>query len=189
VELALKKLASQKTHSPKASLKVWDIGTGSGCIAISLAKAMPQLAVYATDINYGAIHLARRNASLNSVEVKFVEHDIFGPLHSRLPRLFDFIISNPPYITEQEAADMHPTVKCYEPREALFAPAGNPLAFYRRIALLGLTSLRPHGTLMFEINPVFVDQIVMIVQMLEYYDIEVVEDISGKDRFICCKAK
>ena len=160
-------------------IKVLDIGTGSGCIAIALKKAHPEWQVTGIDISEEAIEVARENAKRNGVEVEFLVADIFN-LQSPISNLqYDIIVSNPPYICESEKADMRPNVLNYEPATALFVPDNDPLKFYRRIAEL---KLGKH--LFFEINEAYPDELSAMLSELGYTDIQITNDIYGKPRII-----
>jgi len=179
----------QEGHSPLhfgegLGVRLLDIATGSGCIAIALAKRFPSAKVYATDISSGAIEVARENATLNNVDVTFLQHDIFEDLPKEFPEQFDIIISNPPYITPDEKAQMSPNVLDYEPSDALFVPQDDPLLFYRRIADAGQKYLSAGGSLYFEINPRYADELSEMLAEKGYRDIVVSRDISGKNRFL-----
>jgi len=160
-------------------IKVLDVGTGSGCIAIALKKAHPEWQVTGIDISKEAIEVAKENAKRNGVEVEFLVADIFN-LQSPISNLqYDIIVSNPPYICESEKADMRPNVLNYEPATALFVPDNDPLKFYRRIAEL---KLGMH--LFFEINEAYPDELSAMLSELGYTDIQITNDIYGKPRII-----
>ncbi|MDR0832636.1 MAG: peptide chain release factor N(5)-glutamine methyltransferase [Candidatus Symbiothrix sp.] len=172
--------------------RILDIGTGSGCIAIALAKKLPDATVYALDISEQALEVARKNADMNHVNVHFFQQNILSStlytLHSTLytlhSTLYDIIVSNPPYIPPSEKVDMCSNVLDYEPHEALFVPENEPLVFYERIADIGRNLLRPYGQLFFEINARFGAEIVQLLNERGYTDVQISQDISGKDRFI-----
>ena len=134
--------------------EILDIGAGSGCIAVSLAKKIPGAKVYAIDISESALQVAKKNSTANDVEVTFLQHDIFAPLPSapQLPVRFDLIVSNPPYVMEKERDAMLPNVLNFEPPEALFVSNEDPLFFYRRIAEVALQRLAFGGVVYLEIN-------------------------------------
>lgn len=160
-------------------LKVLDIGTGSGCIAIALKKAHPEWQVTGIDISEEAIEVAKENAKRNGVEVEFLVADIFN-LQSPISNLqYDIIVSNPPYICESEKASMRPNVLNYEPATALFVPDNDPLKFYRCIAEL---KLGKH--LFFEINEAYPDELSAMLSELGYSSIQITNDIYGKPRII-----
>ena len=155
--------------------KIIDIGTGSGCIAISLKKAHPKWQVTGIDISPQAIDIARQNASRNNVEIDFQIMDIFSDFNGD----FDLIVSNPPYICESEKASMRRNVLEYEPASALFVPDSDPLRFYRRIAELKLGTF-----LFFEINEAYPAELSAMLSNLGYTDIRLTNDIYGKPRII-----
>ena len=131
-------------------LHILDVGTGSGCIAISLAKALPEAQVTAIDVSPKAIAVAQRNTKCNKVKIKFLQRDILQT--ETLPEKYNIIISNPPYVRELEKNEMHSNVLNYEPHLALFVPDDRPLLFYEQIATLAQQYLKPKGRLFFEIN-------------------------------------
>ena len=161
---------------------VLEIGSGSGCIAISLAKRLPQSDVSSWDISEGALEVARRNAQLNNVDVLFSQQDVLsvGPCESR----YHVLVSNPPYIAEKEKKVMDANVLEWEPETALFVPDDDPLIFYRAIAELGLTCLLPNGALYVEINQIYGKETVDLFASLGYHSIELKKDFYGNDRMI-----
>lgn len=162
--------------------RVLDIGTGSGCIAVTLSKEMPDVTVTAWDVSEEALVLARRNNDSLSAGVVFLCQDVFS---DELPDgQFDVIVSNPPYITEQEKQTMEANVLDWEPGLALFVPDDDPLRFYRRIALLGQTLLNGQGRLYFEINRAYGEEIARLLCELGYRDIRILKDMSGNDRIV-----
>ncbi|MDR2805556.1 MAG: peptide chain release factor N(5)-glutamine methyltransferase [Dysgonamonadaceae bacterium] len=163
--------------------RILDIGTGSGCIAIALAKYLPEAEVYALDISEKALEVAAQNAYLNQVNVRFFRHDILSSVP--LPfSSFDVIVSNPPYITPSEQPAMSPNVLAYEPHEALFVPEEQPLLFYERIADAGRAFLKPDGRIFFEINARFGTAVVEMLRKKEYREVEVLRDMAGKERMV-----
>ena len=166
--------------------KLLDIGTGSGCIAIALKKAHPEWQVTGIDISPEAIEIAKQNAARNGVEVNFMVADIFSDeieeiVNCKLSNCKLLVVSNPPYICENEKKDMRPNVLDYEPHSALFVPDADPLLFYRRIAQL--FSHNP-SFLFFEINEAYASQLSAMLGGLGYTDIQITKDIYGKDRII-----
>ncbi|HBR54315.1 MAG TPA: peptide chain release factor N(5)-glutamine methyltransferase [Flavobacteriaceae bacterium] len=166
-------------------LNVLDIGTGSGCIAISLAKYLKNASVSALDISEEAIVVAKENALLNDVAVNFQQADILAIKH--LPQQYDIIISNPPYVRELEKKHMLPNVLAHEPETALFVSDKAPLLFYEQIAALASTSLTPSGTLYFEINEYLSEEMHQMLQEKGFSEIELKKDLFGKFRMLKCK--
>lgn len=163
-----------------------DIGTGSGCIAIALAKQLKEAAVSAWDISSTALHIAQENATRNNVQVEFHQVDVLSPMAlQHTPRQsYDCIVSNPPYICEEEAKEMERHVLEHEPHLALFVPNNDPLLFYRRIGELGLELLRQDGALYFEINRRFGQETAAMLEALGYHRVELRQDCFGNDRMI-----
>ena len=160
-------------------LRVVDIGTGSGCIAIALKKSASAWQVTGVDISHEALAVAKENAERNHVEVYWQQMDILSPIaNSPLP-IADIIVSNPPYICEKEKVDMEARVLDYEPASALFVPDDDALLFYRRIA-----SLKAAKMLFFEINEAYGEQVCTMLHEMGYTDIELKEDIYGKPRMV-----
>ena len=165
----------------RPALRLLDIGTGSGCIAISLASLLPQATVSAWDISAEALAVARRNAERNGVAVDFKQVDV---LHVTEAETYDCIVSNPPYICEAEKADMTDSVLLHEPHTALFVPNTDPLRFYRVIAQLALSNLSPGGTLYFEINRAYGAETCNLLRDLGFCDVELRKDFYGNDRMV-----
>ena len=167
------------------SLHLLDIGTGSGCIAVSLARMLPGSMVDAWDISEEALEVARENAELQGCKVHFCCRDVlrYDPLPEEQGR-YAAVVSNPPYICRHEAEQMERNVLDWEPEQALFVPDDDPLRFYRRIGQLGHTLLRGGGRLYFEINRAFGQATVAMLQAQGYADVAVRKDMSGNDRFI-----
>ncbi len=168
----------------KSDLRVLDIATGSGCIAIALARTLEFPQVSAVDISPRAISLARENAEALKVKVDFIRADIFSWQPD--PLSLDIIVSNPPYVDESEKADMETNVRDYEPAEALFVPDDNPLVFYRRISAIAREALAPGGKLYLEINPRHADDIARLLSADGFSDVEISLDIHGSKRFASC---
>lgn len=162
-------------------LRVLDIGTGSGCIAIALARSLRFPPVTAVDISDAALAVARENASNLKANVSFIKEDI---LTVSPEGIFDIIVSNPPYIDESEKSGMEPNVLDYEPKIALFVPDDNPLLFYKRIAEIAVRKLSPAGKLYFEINPRHADELSRYLTDCGFDDVQVIRDSFGKLRFI-----
>ena len=167
---------------PQSGLRVLDIGTGSGCIAITLAERMVEAEVSAWDISERALAVARENALHNNVRITFSCMDVFNePIGTSV---FDIIVSNPPYITESERAEMERNVLDYEPETALFVPDTDPLRFYRRIAHIGNQMLKPGGKLFFEINRAYGSETAAMLKYGGYSQVEVRSDSYGNARMI-----
>lgn len=163
---------------------VLDIGTGSGCIAISLALALPEAQVSACDISEEALKIARINNERLQAQVSFFQMDIlsYEPSSSETGT-YDALASNPPYITRSEESTMEPNVLQYEPHVALFVPGDDALLFYRRIAALGKTLLKPHGLLAFEINRAYGEEVKQLLEEQGYQDVRIEQDLFGNNRF------
>ena len=161
--------------------RILDIGTGSGCIACTLAAELPEAEVTAWDISEDALAIARENAKRTHVHVSFELVDV---LHSPPISRYDLIVSNPPYICQQEAEAMEHHVLDHEPHLALFVPDDDPLLFYRAIAQYGSHALTPGGSLFFEINPLYATELSALLSAMSYHDIEIRNDQFGKPRMI-----
>lgn len=168
----------------KKDIKILDIGTGSGCIAITLAKNLPQAKVYAIDVSKDALAKARGNAVRNGADVTFIEKDIL--VADSLPESFDVIVSNPPYVRNLEKQEIKNNVLQYEPHLALFVDDNDPLLFYRKIAKLGDSSLTRNGKIYFEINQYLGPQTVVMLQEEGYKNVILKKDIYGNDRMVSC---
>lgn len=147
-----------KEWNGRRDLKVLDLGTGSGCIAIALARNLPFASVTGIDISDGALAVARENSRALKADVDFIRGDILSLTPPVSPE-YDIIVSNPPYIARSEAASMEANVLDYEPHSALFVPDDNPLVFYKAVARFAQSALKPDGKLYFEINPLFADDL------------------------------
>ena len=169
-------------HRSDEGCKILDIGTGSGCIPVSLAHFMSGAEVEAWDISDGALDVARRNANQNEVKVLFRKQNVFEALPSE--SFYDVIVSNPPYITEKEKVDMEANVLDWEPSIALFVPDTDPLLFYRKIAELGLDMLVAGGALYFEINRAYGEMMRTMLEDMGYNNVELRKDMFGNDRMI-----
>jgi len=163
-------------------LRVLDVGTGSGCISTTLALALPQAEVMAVDISREALDVAKENAARHTVKIEFFEVDV---LHQPFPvQHLDLIVSNPPYITVEEKAHMQRHVLAHEPHLALFVPDDDPLLFYKVIASKAWNSLNQNGMLAFEINEAFGKEVEALIRSTGFSSVEIVKDISGKDRVV-----
>lgn len=166
----------------KTVLKVLDVGTGSGCIAVTLAADMPQAEVSAWDISAEAIAIARENAERNAVRISLKEQDILTAEPST--DAWDIIVSNPPYICDSERKDMNRNVLDYEPHTALFVPDADPLLFYRAICRYAASSLRPGGRLYFEVNAAFAHETAALMRETGFKEVAVKRDMYGKERMV-----
>lgn len=170
-----------------ASPHILDLGTGSGCIAITLSRQLHGATVEACDISTEALAIAEENSHANGTAVSFFKHDILD-LTTPLPRSYDIIVSNPPYIQRSEAADMSTQVTEWEPHTALFVPDDDALRFYRAIAEIGQTqALRPGGYIYVEINQLLGAETVALFESYRYQEVELRKDIYGNERMIRCK--
>ncbi len=163
--------------------KILDIGTGSGCIAVSLKKNLPDADVTAIDISPDALQVAKTNAQLNEVNVNFIEADILKH-QTPITNHYSLIISNPPYVTPTDKEQMHINVTGFEPHTALFVPENDPLLFYKAIAQFAKSNLLPGGLLFFEINESYGNETVEILHNTGFNNIELRKDMSGRNRMI-----
>ena len=161
-------------------ISVLEIGTGSGCIAVSIAKNS-NAKITAIDNSIGALEIAKSNAVLNSVEINFQLRDVFN--FSEIKK-YDLIVSNPPYVLDSEKKLMDKNVLDYEPHNALFVSDDDPLAYYKEIAKIATNNLNKNGLLFFEINENYSKQIIELLSNLNFVDIELKKDINGRDRII-----
>ena len=201
---------SEQLQKTNGALSILDIGTGSGCIAVTLAADIPQARVTAWDISEGALHVARGNARRHGVSIAFERVDVLSleqpasgtqppspgivyPMHDVQPPSpgkpplsgsYHLIVSNPPYICNKERASMEANVLEHEPHEALFVPDDDPLLFYRAIARYALTALAPGGWLYFEINPHYATMLSERLDIMGYRNIETRQDQYGKTRMM-----
>ena len=167
-------------------LHILDIGTGSGCIAIAIAKEFPSANVYAIDISKKALELAKASAELNEVNIQFIEDDILTHLQSTfsIDLKFDIIVSNPPYVRVQEKEQMQPNVLNNEPHIALFVEDDDPLVFYRSIIQFADRKLSKNGLLFFEINEYLGNEMSSLIKGSTFDHIEIRKDVFGKDRMV-----
>lgn len=169
-------------------LSILDIGTGSGCIPISLKKEIPNARVSAIDVSEKALEMASQNAVANEVEVHFILQNILEIDDlKQFSTPFDIIVSNPPYVRNLEKQEIKKNVLDYEPHLALFVEDTDALLFYRKIAQLALTSLAPNGKLFFEINQYLGQETLQLLENLGFSNIELRKDFVGNDRMICCE--
>jgi release factor glutamine methyltransferase len=192
VELIIKEEGKGKREEGK--VKILDIGTGSGCIAISIAKNIPTAEVFAIDVSEKALAVAKKNSEINSTKVNFINADILkiddvtelSTFDFRLST-FDLIVSNPPYVRNLEKAEIKPNVLEYEPHLALFVEDNDALLFYRKIAQLAIKNLAVNGKLYFEINQYLGKETVQLLESLAFKNVELIKDIYGNDRIISCE--
>ena len=191
VELIINENSKIEIPNPK----ILDIGTGSGCIAISLAKNLPNAKVYALDVSEKALEIAKKNSNINEVEVNFINKSILEIEDLTFPStfnlqpttFFDIIVSNPPYVRNLEKEEIKKNVLDYEPHLALFLEDDDALLFYRKIAQLAKINLAEKGKLYFEINQYLGKETVELLENLDFKNVELVKDIYGNDRMISCK--
>ncbi|PNQ72694.1 peptide chain release factor N(5)-glutamine methyltransferase [Hanstruepera neustonica] len=167
------------------SLDILDIGTGTGCIAITLAKKLPNAQVTAIDISEGALQIAKQNALDNKVEITFIKADILkkDDIDSK-NRKFDIIVSNPPYVRYLEKVEMKPNVLDYEPSQALFVADDNPLQFYKAITEFAVDNLKENGLLFFEINQYLGQETKQLLADYGFKNCQLKQDIFGNDRML-----
>jgi release factor glutamine methyltransferase len=163
---------------------ILDVGTGSGCIAVALAKNLSGSIVHAVDISENALGLANENAILNKVNVNLSQENILSPSEEFKKREFDLIVSNPPYIALRDKANMNKNVLDYEPHLSLFVPDEDPLVFYKAIMTYAMGSLKENGLLFFEINESFDKEIVALMKNHKFAEIELRKDINDKFRMV-----
>jgi len=171
-----------KENKNNAGLKILDIGTGSGCIAIALEKNLDCKKVTAYDISKKALDLAKKNARINKSVIKFINKDILKNADTRLKTKYDIIVSNPPYITEKEKISIHQNVLNYEPHNALFVEDCDPLKYYKAIGKFAKNNLVSGGQLYFEINESYGNEVFNLLIGLKFDSVLLVKDINGKDR-------
>lgn len=187
VHLVLDVLAKQPVQPP---ITILDIGTGSGCIAVSLAKRLTDAKIFAMDVSKEALSLAKENARLNEASVTYLEYDILNSetRDLRSEEALDFkwnaIVSNPPYVRESEKALMNNNVLKYEPGLALFVSDNDPLVFYRHIVEFAKVNLKSKGWLFFEINQYLAEEMQLLLKNYKFNEISVIKDLFGEDRFI-----
>ncbi|WP_308502559.1 peptide chain release factor N(5)-glutamine methyltransferase [uncultured Alistipes sp.] len=167
--------------------RILDVGTGSGCIAATLALELPEAELFAADIAEEALAVAGENFRRLGARVTLRRADALNDLPERFPEPFDVIVSNPPYVPESDRAAMHPNVRDHEPALALFVPDDDPLRFYRAIARAGRRMLRPGGRLWFEIYERAAAELATMLAGEGYTAIERYRDLFDKERMICCR--
>ena len=170
------------TNAKEKQLKILDIGTGSGCIPISLKKSLPFAEITAIDVSNEALTIAKKNTVLNKVDINLTQQDILKT--TSLNQLYDIIVSNPPYVRESEKKEIKNNVLNNEPHMALFVKDNNPLVFYNKIAELAKNHLTKNGTLFFEINQYLGKETVELIKLKGFNKIQLKKDIFGRDRII-----
>lgn len=188
VEVRGQKLSFDSAQDDSGKIKILDIGTGSGCIAISLAKNIPNVQVFAIDVSEKALATAQKNAEINNVNVTFLEKNILEVVTlsavEGLEQQFDIIVSNPPYVRELEKQEIKKNVLNNEPHLALFVDDNDALVFYRKIAELAQKNLSQNGQLFFEINQYLGKEMMELLEKMNFKNIELRKDIYGNDRMI-----
>lgn len=175
-------VVSEYEKIPNKNIRVLDIGTGSGCIAVSLAKLLPEAAVSAMDISKDALRTAHENAIRNHVQVEFINVDILKT--GSLNTAFEVIVSNPPYVLDAEKSKMRENVLNFEPHEALFVPDTDPLIFYEKISGLAIKYLNQNGQLFFEINEAYGNEVRDLLTEKGFTEVELKADLYGKNRMV-----
>lgn len=169
-----------------SELSLLDIGTGTACIALSLALSLPKAGVTAWDVSVEALAVAQKNLDrYPDANVKLEQCDIFSPPED--DRLWQVIVSNPPYVRQSEARAMQSNVLDYEPHQALFVPDDNPLLFYRAILWYAMRHLSPNGSIWFEINQALGEELRHLIEYFGFSDIEILKDSYEHDRFVRCR--
>ena len=166
----------------KNKINVIDIGTGSGCIAISLSKKKRNFNLTAIDNSDKSLLVAKENARLNKVKINFINNDILKPLNDKT--IYDIVISNPPYIADSEIKNIEDKVLKFEPYNAIFVDKKNPLIFYKAIIDFSLSNLKKKGKIYFEINPIFYNSLLTLIESYNKFKLVVKKDISNKNRMI-----
>ena len=184
VDLIIRSVTSLEVDKP---VKILDIGTGSGCIAIALAKNLPNAKVYALDVSKEALKVAKQNAEINKVDINFIEASILNDtchLAFEAESNFDIIVSNPPYVRNLEKEEIKPNVLDNEPHLALFVEDDNPLLFYREITNFAIKKLKDKGSLYFEINQYLGEETQQLLVDANFEAIELLKDLNGNDRML-----
>ncbi|MBQ6770354.1 MAG: peptide chain release factor N(5)-glutamine methyltransferase [Bacteroidales bacterium] len=165
-------------------MRIWDIGTGSGCIAIALAKHFVNAEVIAFDVSDAALQMAKENAESNDAKVTLVQDDVLNPTSGFFAQPVGLVVSNPPYVCDSERAAMERNVLDWEPESALFVPDDDPLRFYRQILALAKKQLNHGGQVWFEINERMGEGMLELCHEMGFSKAEVLEDFAGKARFV-----
>ena len=184
-EMVQKICASMPKEKP---MRIWDIGTGSGCIAIALAKHFENAEVIAFDVSEAALQIAKGNAESNDAKVTLVQDDVLNPTSVFFAQPVDLVVSNPPYVCDSERAAMEANVLDWEPETALFVPDDDPLRFYRQILALSKNQLNPNGQIWFEINERMGEEMLSLCREMGFSEAEILEDFAGKPR-VCCACR
>ena len=166
------------------NIRIWDIGTGSGCIAIALAQHFPNAEVIAFDVSEEALKIAKENAESNGVKVTFVQDDVLNPQSEFFSQPVDLVVSNPPYVCDSERAAMESNVLDWEPENALFVPDEDPLCFYRQILHLAKNQLNPDGQVWFEINEAKGVEMLHLCHGMGFAEAEILTDFADNPRFL-----
>tara|TARA_B110000259_G_scaffold150855_1_gene170444 strand:- start:725 stop:1609 length:885 start_codon:yes stop_codon:yes gene_type:complete len=185
VEWILSEIQKIQGGNQKTPLAILDIGTGTGCIPITLAKNTVNTVITAIDISAAALRVAKKNAVLNSVPVNFIMLNILKT--TQLPQKYNLIVSNPPYVRELEKVEISANVLENEPHLALFVANKNPLVFYDKIADLAKQQLNENGMLFFEINQYLGKETVKMLEEKGFQNIQLKKDLSGNDRMLLCR--
>ncbi|GGF73550.1 peptide chain release factor N(5)-glutamine methyltransferase [Wenyingzhuangia marina] len=169
-------------YSTAPNLDVLDIGTGSGCIPIALSKSLNDANINTIDISTKAIETAKKNAEINKVNINFIHQDILTT--NQFPQQYDVIVSNPPYVRNLEKAEMQKNVLEFEPHLALFVEDNDPVIFYKKIAELAISAIKPKGALYYEINQYLGKETIELLKQIGFKNIELKKDMFGNDRMI-----
>jgi release factor glutamine methyltransferase len=180
-------ITNRQQTTDNSQLTILDIGTGSGCIAISLAKQLPQSQVYALDISEKALCVAKDNAYINNVDITFIHDDILS-LRNKIETKFDIIVSNPPYVRDLEKAEMRDNVLNWEPHNALFVSDDDPLIFYRNILEFAKTHLKENGEVWFEINEYLGKEMKDLCCEMGFSNVNIYKDFREKERFLSVRS-
>jgi release factor glutamine methyltransferase len=185
VEELRREIESRKSKvESEPPIQVLDVGTGSGCIAISLKKKKPEWDIWAVDLSTDALFVARQNAKNLGAEIHFEAVDILDKESRADLPVFDIIVSNPPYIPVKDKAAMRENVLLHEPQQALFVSNDDPLIFYREIIFFAAGHLKPGGNLFFEIHEQLAEQVLSLLSASNYLQIILKQDMQGRDRII-----
>lgn len=180
-------IAKSQQTTDNSQLTILDIGTGSGCIAIILAKQLPQSQVYALDISEKTLCVAKDNAYINNVDITFIHDDILS-LRNKIETKFDIIVSNPPYVRDLEKAEMRNNVLNWEPHNALFVSDDDPLIFYRNILEFAKTHLKENGEVWFEINEYLGKEMKDLCCKMGFSNVNIYKDFREKERFLSVRS-